>query len=171
MLTRCLLLSGFLLVTLNGNPEALRAQEPGATPAAKPVDKPADKWMGKRIMITRAGAEMKTPQATVWRAYLGEVFTVTLTNGEWLWVDEKGGWLWEKDAVLFDSAIEELSRQLTASPPPPTITCVAWHSWRIRTMTVRSPTSPKACVANLAMPERSIIAGRPPISRVTIRQL
>ena len=69
-----------------------------------------DPRINKKIIIVRAGAEMKTPQATVWKGYLGEVFTVTLTNGEWLWIDEKGGWLWEKEAVPFDSAIEQLHR-------------------------------------------------------------
>ncbi len=58
---------------------------------------------------------MRTPEAIVWKAYLGEVFTVNLTNGEWLWIDEKGGWIWEKETVPFDSAIDELSRRLTSS--------------------------------------------------------
>lgn len=76
----------------------------------------ADPRVGKKIIITRAGAEMKTPEAIVWRAYLGEVFTVTLTNGEWLWIDEKGGWLWEKEAVPFDGAIPELTKRVTTTP-------------------------------------------------------
>lgn len=75
-----------------------------------------DPRIGKKIIITRAGAEMKTPQATVWRAYLGEVFTITLTNGEWLWVSEKGGWLWEKESVLFDTAIAEVTRRVSTAP-------------------------------------------------------
>ncbi len=76
----------------------------------------ADPRQGKKIIIIRAGAELKTPQATVWKAYLGEVFTVALTNGEWLWVTEKSGWLWEKEAVYFDNAIEEVSRRTQAAP-------------------------------------------------------
>lgn len=76
----------------------------------------ADPRVGTKIIITKAGAEMKTPQATVWRAYLGEVFTVTLTNGEWLWINEKGGWLWEKEAIPFDSAIGELNKRVTVDP-------------------------------------------------------
>jgi len=75
-----------------------------------------DPRVGKKIIITHAGAQMKTPQGTVWRSYLGEVFTVTLTNGEWLWINEKGGWLWEKEAVPFDSAIPELTKRVTAEP-------------------------------------------------------
>ncbi len=87
----------------------LFAQQPATS------EKAPDPRIDKKILIIRAGAEMKTPQATVWKAYLGEVFTVKLTNGEWLWIDEKGGWLWEKESVLFDTAIEELSRRLTSS--------------------------------------------------------
>lgn len=110
MVLRRVLIQVAMLSLVSGSTALILSQESPAPPA--------DKWIGKRIMITRAGAEMKTPQATVWRAYLGEVFTVTLTNGEWLWVEEKGGWLWEKEAVPFDSAVDELSRQLTATPTP-----------------------------------------------------
>lgn len=76
----------------------------------------ADPRTGKKVIITRAGAELRTPEKIVWRSYLGEVFTVTLTNGEWLWIHEKGGWLWEKEAVLFDTAIEELTRRISSNP-------------------------------------------------------
>ncbi len=96
----------------------LAADSSEAAAQQPPVATAKDPRLNKKIIIIRAGAEMKTPQATVWKAYLGEVFTVTLTNGEWLWIDEKGGWLWEKEAVLFDSAIEELSRRVTATPTP-----------------------------------------------------
>jgi tetratricopeptide (TPR) repeat protein len=75
-----------------------------------------DPRVGQKILVIKAGAELRTPKATVWRAYLGDVFTVTLTNGEWLWVQEKGGWLWERDAVMFDSAVKELSKKLTTTP-------------------------------------------------------
>ncbi|MEN9554436.1 MAG: hypothetical protein RLZZ232_722 [Planctomycetota bacterium] len=72
-----------------------------------------DPRVGTRILIVRHGAPIRTPDATVWTSYLGEVFTVALTNGEWLWISEKGGWLWEKETVPFDSAIQELSGRLT----------------------------------------------------------
>ena len=55
---------------------------------------------------------MRTPKATVWRAYPGEVFQIALVNGEWLWIQEKGGWMWEKDGLMFDDAISEASRRL-----------------------------------------------------------
>lgn len=81
-----------------------------------PGQAPQDPRAGTKVLVTRAGAELRTPQATVWRAYLGEVFTITLTNGEWLWIDQKGGWLWEKETIPFDTAIEELSRRVTMKP-------------------------------------------------------
>ncbi|MEZ6043902.1 MAG: tetratricopeptide repeat protein [Planctomycetaceae bacterium] len=74
-----------------------------------------DPRIGRKVIVTVAGAELKTPQATVWRAYLGEVFTVSITNGEWLWVAEKGGWLWERETVMYDTAIDELSKRLTTT--------------------------------------------------------
>ena len=77
---------------------------------------PADPRQNKKIIIAKAGAELKTPKATVWRAYLGEVFTIQQTNGEWLWIKEKEGWLWEKEAVYYDTAIEELSQRIKAMP-------------------------------------------------------
>jgi tetratricopeptide (TPR) repeat protein len=71
-----------------------------------------DPRVGKKVMVTKAGAELRTPQATVWKGYLGDVFTVDLTNGEWLWINEKGGWLWEKEAIPFDAAIQLLSERI-----------------------------------------------------------
>jgi len=105
------MLQGIRFVTLVSY-LALNVSLVGATQAPQ---KP-DPRVGKKIVVTRAGAEMKTPEGIVWRSYLGEVFTVTLTNGEWLWINEKGGWLWEKEAVPFDSAIPELTKRVTADP-------------------------------------------------------
>lgn len=68
---------------------------------------------GEKIIVTTAGAELKTPETTVWRAYLGEVFTISLVNGEWLWIQEKGGWMWEKDGILFNKAISVASDRLS----------------------------------------------------------
>lgn len=63
-------------------------------------------------MVAKHGAQLKTPQAAVWTAWLGEVYTVSLTNGEWLWIAEKGGWLWEKETIFFDTAIQDLTARL-----------------------------------------------------------
>lgn len=89
---------------------AVLPQKPAASAPAR------DPRIGTKVLITQAGAELRTPEATVWRAYLGEVFTVTLTNGEWLWIDEKGGWLWEKQTIPFATSVDALSKQLTKSP-------------------------------------------------------
>jgi tetratricopeptide (TPR) repeat protein len=92
-------------------PLTLAQQKPSANIVVDPR-------IGKKVIVIRAGAELRTPESTVWRAYLGEVYTVSLTNGEWLWINEKGGWLWEKDTVKFDTAIEELSRRVTSTATP-----------------------------------------------------
>lgn len=66
-------------------------------------------------MVAKHGAQLKTPEAAVWTAWLGEVYTVSLTNGEWLWIAEKGGWLWEKETILFDTAIRDLTDRVSKS--------------------------------------------------------
>jgi len=76
----------------------------------------ADPRVGKRVLVIRHGAPLRTPDATVSSAWLGEIFTVSLVNGEWLWIQEKGGWLWEQETVLYDGAIEELAKRVTTSP-------------------------------------------------------
>ena len=75
-----------------------------------------DPRVGKKVIVTVAGAPLRTPDAIVWKAYLGETFTVTLTNGEWLWIDQKGGWLWEQETVNFDTAVADLSQRVQADP-------------------------------------------------------
>ena len=67
---------------------------------------------GTQVIIIQEKAKLRTPVATVWESYIGEVFTVSLTNGEWLWIAEKGGWLWEKDAIPFDAAIETFTQRI-----------------------------------------------------------
>lgn len=81
-----------------------------------------DSRVGRKIIVTTAGAELKTPVATVWKAYPGEIFEVTLVNGEWLWIQEKGGWMWEKDGVFFEKAISVTSDRLAKNP-----TAEAYH--------------------------------------------
>ena len=72
-----------------------------------------DPRLNQKVMVIKAGAELKTPTATVWKGYVGEVFTVSLTNGEWLWITEKGGWLWEKEVIPFDESITLLTERVT----------------------------------------------------------
>lgn len=71
-----------------------------------------DPRIGTQVIIIQEKAKLRTPVATVWESYVGEVFTVSLTNGEWLWIAEKGGWLWEKDAIPFDAAIETFTQRI-----------------------------------------------------------
>ena len=79
----------------------------------KKVPNVKDPRLNQRVMVITAGAELKTPTATVWKGYVGEVFTVSLTNGEWLWIAEKGGWLWEKEVIPFNESIELLTERVT----------------------------------------------------------
>ena len=72
-----------------------------------------DPRLNQKVMVIKAGAELKTPTATVWKGYVGEVFTVSLTNGEWLWISEKGGWLWEKEVIPFNESIKLLTERVT----------------------------------------------------------
>jgi len=95
---------------------AAAPQQNAAQPSAQAQEK--DSRVGQKVIVTEAGAPLQTPKETVWKAYLGETFTVALTNGEWLWVAEKGGWLSEKQVVLFDNAIEELTKRIQQQPSP-----------------------------------------------------
>lgn len=79
----------------------------------KDVPNVKDPRLNQKVMVIKAGAELKTPTATVWKGYVGEVFTVSLTNGEWLWITEKGGWLWEKEVIPFNESIELLTERVT----------------------------------------------------------
>ncbi|MDB4614450.1 tetratricopeptide repeat protein [bacterium] len=74
------------------------------------------RMIGKPVLVTKAGAELKTRKGVVWKAYLGEVFTVAEVEGEWYWIREKGGWLWEKHTVPLDSAVERFSIEIERRP-------------------------------------------------------
>ncbi|MEZ6061814.1 MAG: tetratricopeptide repeat protein [Planctomycetaceae bacterium] len=85
-------------------------------PEPEPQTTASDPRVGTKVLVTTAGAELKTPKAVVWRAYLGEVFTVSLVNGEWLWINEKQGWMWDRQTVPLATAIQETSTRLNESP-------------------------------------------------------
>ena len=95
-----------LLCCLAWNSSEIYGQRAGSNLNAK------DPRIGKQVIITQEKAKLRTPVATVWESYVGEVFTVSLTNGEWLWIAEKGGWLWEKEAIPFDTAIETFTQSI-----------------------------------------------------------
>lgn len=108
-------LAGLLLTTaamhiLSANTYAVPLDEqPKKKTAAE-----QDPRIGRKVIVTTAGAPLRTPEATVWEAYLGETFTISLTNGEWLWIGEKGGWLFEQHAVMFDDAVEQMNAKIEA---------------------------------------------------------
>lgn len=75
----------------------------------------ADPRVGKSVIVTVDRAPLRTPKEIVWKAYRGEVFQVSLVNGEWLWVASKQGWLWENETVPFDTAIDVLTKAIEES--------------------------------------------------------
>lgn len=74
------------------------------------------KLLGKPVLVTKAGAELKTRKGVVWKAYLGEVFTVAEVEGEWYWIREKGGWLWKKNTVPLDTSVALFSAEIAKKP-------------------------------------------------------
>ena len=90
------------------------AQEADSESTSEPA-KP-DPRIGRRVIVTVDRAPLRTPKQIVWKAYRGEVFTISLVNGEWLWISNKGGWLWEKETVDFENAIELLTATIDSKP-------------------------------------------------------
>ncbi|MEQ9411318.1 MAG: tetratricopeptide repeat protein [Fuerstiella sp.] len=113
-ITACTICVGVLAAADEGQQKAGSGDATAAT--SQQTDPANDARIGKRVIVTEAGAPLRTPDAIVWKAYLGETFTVSLTNSEWLWIAEKGGWLWEKQTVMFDAAIPELTERLKKEP-------------------------------------------------------
>ncbi len=77
----------------------------------------ADSLKGRRVLVITNGAEIKTREGgTVWNSYVGEVLTVSLVQGDWLWVFEHQGWLNSKDVVPWDTAVFEMNERIRKSP-------------------------------------------------------
>ena len=91
------------------------ANKPAATQAEATATTKIDPRVGTSVIVTVDRAPLRTPKEIVWKAYRGEVFQVSLVNGEWLWVASKQGWLWEKETVPFESAIEVLTKAIKES--------------------------------------------------------
>lgn len=81
----------------------------GQQAATKPQ---ADQKLPRKIIVRTAGAELRTPEKIVWKAYLGETYLVDLQKDEWLWVQEKGGWIWIENTLPFDSAIDFTTKEI-----------------------------------------------------------
>ena len=88
--------------------------------AAKP-DEPkgtseTEKLKGRRVMVVEHGAEIRTREGgVVWRAFLGELLTVSLANGDWLWIFERQGWMHSKNIVPHETAIYEMNQRIKKS--------------------------------------------------------
>ena len=79
--------------------------------------------VGRKVLVIESGAELRTPEGVVWRAYLGDVFIVALAKDEWLWIDSKQGWLWNRHVVPFDSAVKRFTAAIQNEP-----TAEAYHA-------------------------------------------
>ncbi|MBM79363.1 MAG: hypothetical protein CMJ78_02060, partial [Planctomycetaceae bacterium] len=97
------------------NPEALVVKTEPTTdtlpliissqPAAKEiveVEKPAvTTKKGQMVIVIKRNASMGVDNDVVAKAYLGDVYTVTKTNGEFLWVPKVGGWINKADVAPY----------------------------------------------------------------------
>jgi tetratricopeptide (TPR) repeat protein len=72
--------------------------------------KAGDKVMVKSWDVTlgESGKEVKT------RVQLGDIFTVTKVNGDWLWVGQ--GWIAKRDVVRYDQAIAYFTAKIRSDP-------------------------------------------------------
>lgn len=114
-----ILLAGLTITAALAGTAVAQDEQPkteSQTPVVEARPAPPDARIGKKFIVTTAGAELRTPAAIVWKAYLGETFTASLTNGEWLWINDKGGWLWEKQTLPFDSAVSTLTAAIAKEP-------------------------------------------------------
>ncbi len=88
--------------------------------APKPIENKGnsetEKLKGRRVMVIEEGAEIKTRElGVVWKAYIGEVLTVTLVNDNWLWIFERQGWLNAKQVVPHETAVYEINAMIKKS--------------------------------------------------------
>lgn len=102
--------------SLQTETEAQTEAEGQSEAKAQPETAEPDPRIGRKVIVTVDRAPLRTPKNIVWKAYRGEVFTVSLTNGEWLWISNKRGWLWEKETVDFENAIALLSATIKDKP-------------------------------------------------------
>lgn len=71
-----------------------------------------DPEIGKEVMTIKWGAEFKLEKKIVDRVDLGRVFRVDSTNGSWLHVMGKSGWLSKNDVVSSDKALFHFNVEL-----------------------------------------------------------
>lgn len=76
----------------------------------------SESWAGKRVMVVRWTAELKSRADMVARARLGNVFLVDQVQDKWLWIKGKQGWIKKSDVVAYDRAIEHFTAAINRSP-------------------------------------------------------
>ncbi len=92
----------------------------GASKAAKTATTQARSkfrhLVGRRALVTEEGAEIRTREAgVVWKAYLGEVMTISRANGAWVWSFDRGGWMEGRQVTPFETAVFEMNERLKTS--------------------------------------------------------
>ena len=90
--------------------------------------------VGRDVLVVVAGAKIRTQDATVWKSWPGEVHTVAMVRDDWLWIHDKGGWLWSKHVVPLDEAVERFSRELKQRSTPE-----GWHLPSLCVVSTRRP--------------------------------
>lgn len=95
---------------------AAKKQQSAQKPDQSKGNADTEKLKGRRVMVTEHGAEIRTREGgVVWRAYLGELLTVSLANGEWLWIFERQGWMHSKNIVPHETSIFEMNKRIKKS--------------------------------------------------------
>ena len=77
---------------------------------------PAGSWAGKRVMVARWDAELKTGTRVLGRVPLGAVLEVSRVNGPWLWIQSQRAWIQASDVVLYDQAIDHFTAAIARNP-------------------------------------------------------
>lgn len=85
-------------------PQLIPQQSQAAQPdqAGAPAPQPAQP--GRKMMVVRWGAELKTGNQVVGQANLSEVLVATKSNADWLWIPERRGWILRSAVIPVDEA-------------------------------------------------------------------
>ena len=87
-----------------------------AKAAATQVPSKFRNLVGRRVLVIEEGAEIRTREAgVVWKAYLGEVMTISRANGDWIWSFDRGGWMEGRLVTPFETAVFEMNQRLKTS--------------------------------------------------------
>lgn len=103
---------GFLIVAAVISQSGVATAAPQKQSDATSTAESDKSKLPRKVIVKKAGAELRTPEKIVWKAYLGETYTVDLEKDEWLWVQEKGGWVWDQHVLPFDTAISATTKEI-----------------------------------------------------------